>query len=252
MYDSNTIFSAESTSENGRYMFHSLEAGIGKDSNNLWLFSGTGNYTNLNDTGLLTDKNKIDNLLIGIKDEYFPNYKNNVASITANTTTIPVTTIDDLDQCKNTSADTTGANCPTNADRGWYVQIDSIDGAPGSSARTQRKVSAEPTISAGKVYFPIFKPAASDPCGLGLAYICTTDDECGTNNLSLLGANPTSQRTERCLYVGKGVLSKPIIDSGTAYVAISGEADVGVYEDLVVIPAIGYSSDTFRINWREN
>ena len=252
MYDSNTIFSAESTSENGRYMFHSLEAGIGKDSNNLWLFSGTGNYTNLNDIGLLTDKNKIDNLLIGIKDEYFPNYKNNVASITANTTTIPVTTIDDLDQCKNTSTDTTGANCPTNADRGWYVQIDSIDGAPGSNARTQRKVSAEPTISAGKVYFPIFKPAASDPCGLGLAYICTTDDECGTNNLSLLGANPTSHRTERCLYVGKGVLSKPIIDSGTAYVAISGEADVGVYEDLVVIPAIGYSSDTFRINWREN
>ena len=48
------------------------------------------------------------------------------------------------------------------------------------------------------------------------------------------------------------MLSKPIIDSGTAYVAISGEADVGVYEDLVVIPAIGYSSDTFRINWREN
>mgnify|MGYP003305471945 FL=1 len=46
MYDTNTIFSAESTSENGRYMFHSMEAGIGADTNNLWLFAGTGNYKN--------------------------------------------------------------------------------------------------------------------------------------------------------------------------------------------------------------
>lgn len=252
MYDTNTIFSAESTSENGRYMFHSMEAGIGADTNNLWLFAGTGNYKNLNDVGLSTDKTKIDNLLIGIKDEYFPNYKNNFATLSSNTNTITAPTIDDLDQCKNTSTDTTGANCPTSSDRGWYVQIDSIDGAPGSGARPQRKVSAEPTISAGNVYFPIFKPAASDPCGIGLAYVCAIDDECGTNNSSELGPNPTAHSTERCLYVGKGVLSKPIIESGTIYVAIAGESAIGNTEDLVVLPAIGYNSNTFRINWREN
>ena len=30
MYDTNIIFSAESTKENGRYMYHSMEAAIGK------------------------------------------------------------------------------------------------------------------------------------------------------------------------------------------------------------------------------
>ena len=41
-------------------------------------------------------------------------------------------TIDDLDQCKNTSGDTTGANCPDNAKRGWYSLLDVHDGVPGN------------------------------------------------------------------------------------------------------------------------
>ena len=77
MYDTNIIFSAESTKENGRYMYHSMEAGIGSDTNNLWLFTGTGNYKNLTDVGI-ANKYKIDNIMLGIKDEYFPNYKNNL------------------------------------------------------------------------------------------------------------------------------------------------------------------------------
>ena len=68
-------------------MYHSMEAAIGNDTNNLWLFTGTGNYKNLNDVGL-ADKYKIDNIMLGIKDEYFPNYKNKPATLTANTTTI--------------------------------------------------------------------------------------------------------------------------------------------------------------------
>ena len=62
----------------------------------------------------LANKYKIDNIMLGIKDEYFPNYKNK-PFLTANNATITTTTIDDLDQCKNTSGDTTGANCPDNA-----------------------------------------------------------------------------------------------------------------------------------------
>ena len=86
MYDTNIIFSAESTKENGRYMYHSMEAAIGRETNNLWLFTGTGNYKNLTDVGI-ANKYKIDNIMLGIKDEYFPNYKNK-PFLTANNATI--------------------------------------------------------------------------------------------------------------------------------------------------------------------
>ena len=110
MYDTNILFSAESTRENGRYMYHSMEAAIGNDTKKLWLFTGTGDFRNLNDVGLV-DKYQIDNIMLGIKDEYFPNFKNVAATtLTANATSIPTLTIDDLDQCANTSGDTTGAN----------------------------------------------------------------------------------------------------------------------------------------------
>ena len=249
MYDTNIIFSAESTKENGRYMYHSMEAAMGSETNNLWLFTGTGNYKNLTDVGI-ANKYKIDNIMLGIKDEYFPNYKNK-PFLTANNATITTTTIDDLDQCENTSGDTTGANCPDNAKRGWYSQLDAQEGPPGNNARKQRKVSGEPTISAGQVYFPIFKPSPTDPCAEGVAFICTLDDECGTNNLSLIGSNSTTYTTERCLHVGIGVLSKPIIHNRIIYNAIAGESIVG-NQDLVILPAAGVDTETYRINWREN
>ena len=250
MYDTNILFSAESTRENGRYMYHSMEAAIGNDTKKLWLFTGTGDFRNLNDVGLV-DKYQIDNIMLGIKDEYFPNFKNVAATtLTANATSIPTLTIDDLDQCANTSGDTTGANCPDNSKRGWYSLLDVHDGVPGFRTRPQRKVTGEPTISAGKVYFPIFKPSLSDPCAAGLAFICALDDECGTNNSSLVGSN-ASNSTERCLYVGQGVLSKPIVYSGTVYSAIAGESIIG-NEDLVILPSLDPSINNFRIDWREN
>ena len=249
MYDTNIIFSAESTKENGRYMYHSMEAAIGNDTKKLWLFTGTGDFRNLNDVGLV-DKYQIDNIMLGIKDEYFPNYKNASVTLSANATSITTTTVDDLDQCENTSGDTTGANCPDNSKRGWYSLLDVQDGVPGFRTRPQRKVTGEPTISAGKVYFPIFKPSVLDPCAAGLAFICTADDECGTNNLSLIGTNNTQYANERCLYVGNGVLSKPIINSGIVYTAIAGESIIG-NEDLVILPSIEPDINTFRIDWRE-
>ena len=249
MYDTNIIFSAESTKENGRYMYHSMEAAIGSETNNLWLFTGTGNYKNLTDVGI-ANKYKIDNIMLGIKDEYFPNYKNK-PFLTANNATITTTTIDDLDQCENTSGDTTGANCPDNAKRGWYSLLDSQEGQPGNVQRKQRKVSGEPTISAGQVYFPIFKPSPGDPCAEGVAFICTLDDECGTNNISLIGSNSTTYTNERCLHVGMGVLSKPIIHNRIIYNAIAGESIVG-NQDLVILPSAEVDPTTYRINWREN
>ena len=250
MFDTNIIFSAESSHENGRYMYHSMEAAIGNDTKNLWLFTGTGDYRNLNDLDL-ADKYKVDNIMLGIKDEYFPNYKNKTVTLSTNMSSLTATTtIDDLDQCENTSGDFTGARCPDNAKRGWYALLDAQEGIPGTPTRPQRKVTAEPTISGGKVYFSIFKPSPTDPCAEGIAFICTLDDECGTNNLPLLGTN-VSYTNEKCFYVGQGVLSKPIINSGIIYSAIAGESIIG-NEDLVILPSAGIDPSTYRINWREN
>ena len=84
---------------------------------------------------------------------------------------------DDLTKCKNTTNDKTGAKCPKSTDRGWYIKLEKI----------LQKVTAEPTVSSGLVYFPIYQPTSSvNKCSLGDAFICGVDDECGTNYSSKL------------------------------------------------------------------
>ena len=48
LYDSTTIFDAGTNRDNGRYMFHSMDASIGRDTKNLWLYAGTGDYEDVN------------------------------------------------------------------------------------------------------------------------------------------------------------------------------------------------------------
>ena len=64
MYDSTTLFNVGATPQNGRYMYHSMDAAIGGATNSLWLYAGTGDYERIADrsTG-------VQNLLLGIKDE---------------------------------------------------------------------------------------------------------------------------------------------------------------------------------------
>jgi|TARA_Y100000031_G_scaffold22409_1_gene23360 type IV pilus assembly protein PilY1 len=226
LYDKTTLFDVGSTSYNNRYMFHSMDAGIGRTTEELWLFSGTGDYTNLN-----AINNNIDNLMIGIKDRHFPFYRN-----------VDATSINDLTNCSNTTGDTTGANCPDNSKVGWYINLDP------NSPSTGKKVTAEPTVSGGVVYFPIYKPNPV-PCRLGSASICAVDDECGTNISADLGTT-----TESCYKVGSGALSKIIIFGLDLYANIAGEADnVGESEtDIVIINAAKSDSTSSRINWREN
>ena len=235
LYDTTTIFSANSTSSNNRYMYHGMEAAIGGDTNNLWLYSGTGNYRNLNDTGV-ANPNDVDNLLIGVKDKNFPNYKN-LTSIT----------IDDLTKCKDTTNDTSGANCPQSADLGWYIKLE-----PDATSE-RRKVTAEPTISNGKVYFPVYKPAASSQCALGSAFVCGVDDECGTNNSSLLGTNPSVHATEKCFNVGDGALSKIVVFDNNLFANIAGETNaVSGPKDLMIIESLLGDVTGLRLDWREN
>ena len=67
LYDQTTLFKLNATVENGRYSYKSMDATIGKDTNNFWLFGGTGDHLRLGDRS-----NGMDNILYGIKDEEFP------------------------------------------------------------------------------------------------------------------------------------------------------------------------------------
>ena len=162
--------------------------------------------------------------------------------------------MDDLTKCKNVTSDKTGASCPQKADVGWYVTLKDF-----------RKVTAEPTVGRGLVYFPIYKPSSSvNACSLGDAMICGLDDECGTNVSEQMGKNTGSQSKYDCKYVGQGVLSKVIIFAGKIFANIAGQTDCTSItdaakkkecektKDLVQIDAAVGDIDTFRSSWRHN
>ena len=119
-----TLFSAESTSENGRYIYTRPEVTINKD-NILWLYFGTGNTQKLQEQSSQTQ-----NRVYGIKDKDFPNFVNRAAG--------------HVGQCKTAPA------CPSSTDLGWYVNL----------PRAQ-KLTAESTIDKNRVYFPIYEPTTS-------------------------------------------------------------------------------------------
>ena len=47
LYDNTTLFSAKSTKINGRYMYHSMDAGRLKGANYFWMYRGAGDYDRL-------------------------------------------------------------------------------------------------------------------------------------------------------------------------------------------------------------
>jgi type IV pilus assembly protein PilY1 len=245
LYDNTTLFWAGSTKANGRYMYHSMDASIGQSTNSLWLYAGTGDYERIADRTA-----GVQNLMLGIKDENYPLYKD-VDGLIEPT---PAKSMADLTECKNVTKDTTGASCPQNADKGWYATLSDF-----------KKVTAEPTVGRGLVYFPIYKPSSSvNACSLGDAMICGLDDECGTNVSSLLGKNIGSQANYKCKYVGQGVLSKVVIFAGKIFANIAGQADCDAItnaakkkecqdkKDLIQIDAAVGEISTYRSSWRHN
>tara|TARA_Y100000389_G_scaffold107511_1_gene104496 strand:- start:3551 stop:6148 length:2598 start_codon:yes stop_codon:yes gene_type:complete len=235
LYDNTTLFTSGSTTANGRYMFHSMDATIGQTTNSLWLYAGTGDYERIGDTSA-----GIDNLLLGIRDPNYPLYKNVGTPTNA----------DDLTDCKNTTTDTTGAQCPKAGDRGWYITL-----------KDAKKVTAEPTVYRGLVYYPVYQPTKSvNKCSLGLATICGVDDECGTNASSKMGATgsqslkfdkKTVTINDDCKFVGLGVLSRIVVFAGKLFANIAGESSESK-KDLVSITAGVGDVSSYRSSWREN
>jgi type IV pilus assembly protein PilY1 len=227
MFDSTTLFTAGSTTSNGRYMYHSMDATIGQSTNSIWLFAGTGDYERINDT-----TPGVSNYLIGIKDPDYPLFKH---------VAVP-TLADDITKCKNTTNDKRGAQCPKNADRGWYVVLDKF-----------QKVTAEPTAYKGMAYFPIYEPTTSvNKCSLGSAFVCARDDECGTDFTIQLGTNTGANKSKKCLYVGKGILSKLVVFADRLFANIAGSSTNKNNPNLVTLQAGQGSITTYRSSWRHN
>ena len=227
LYDKTIIFRSGSNNVNQRYMFHSMDATIGQTTNSLWLYAGTGNYERIADKSA-----GVQNLLLGINDPIYPNFKN-----------VPIGRIHDLVMCSNTTNDATGAKCPNiPGQKGWYIELDHF-----------KKVTAEPTVSSGLVYFPIYKPTTSvNKCSLGEAFICGVDDECGTNVSSRLGPNTKNiHSNEKCKYVGQGVLSRIVTFAGKLFANIAGESTQDK-KDLVQLEGAAGDVSTYRNSWRSN
>ena len=205
MYETTTLFNAQSTNKNGRYIFSKPETTI-RDSK-LWLYFGTGDKQKLQ-----KQASDIKNRLYGIKDKDFPNFK-----------TVPAGTIS---QCKTGSN-----NCPGESDLGWYIDLDK-----------SKKVTSEPTIDKKVVYFPVYEPKpASNVCDTGDAILYSANSTCGS----------AIQRK-----LGKGVLSKVIVQDDNLIIGISGEADksISTKDNLISIKS-DQKSRSGAINiesWKEN
>ena len=103
-----------------------------------------------------------------------------------------------VSQCK------TSPNCPGGNDLGWYVNL-----------QKAQKLTAEPTVDKDRVYYPIYEPsAASNKCGVGTAILRAYDTKCGN---SVLNVN-----------MGKGVLSKVVIQGDNLYIGLAGEAEKNI------------------------
>ena len=277
MFDQTTLFRLDANTDNKRYTFFSMDAGIGYHTRDLWLWGGTGDFSALGDRSAM-----MDNILFGVRDEHFPKFKHlngqvipprqdkgtnsasfveaahkganyapsieNTASLLGNDPSKPGTfgII-----CEDVTGSTDINDCPDGG--AWYVKLDQQDGKipnDPTTVNTFRKLSAPPTLFKGQVYFPVYEPApGSNPCNIGNAYICVTDDECGMNNSHLLGKGSAANGAA-CHYVRPGVLSELVIFGENLYANVAGPSED---EDTLykVLSAPGEVMSN-RGNWRDS
>ena len=78
-----------------------------------------------------------------------------------------------------------------------------------------QKLTAEPTVDKDRVYFPIYEPSpVNNKCGIGSAILTAYDTKCGNSVLNVS--------------MGKGVLSKVVIQDDNLYIGLAGEANKNI------------------------
>ena len=270
LFEQTTLFHLDASISNDRYSYHSMDATIGKDTNDFWLFGGTGNFERIGSTGNESG-DWMQNILYGVKDRDYPFFRrlngqngsikykegsfpkrdahvaaNNAKSIENNQTATVKCTIDTTLQGPHSGCAVTRKN------DAWVIYLDQPDGEPLiSTANKFRKVSAAPTVYKGQVYFPIYEPDKVSKCGLGRALICSADDECGNNN-SILIENEDHKLLagDDCLFIRRGILSELVIFGDTLYANIAGPSDTE--HTLISILTGAGEVTSYRKSWREN
>ena len=187
-YETTTLFNAESTTDNGRYIYNQPEAAINEDKN-LWLYFGTGNTQKLGNRS-----NQIKNRVYGIKDKDFPNFSK-------------INSPGTVRKCSR------APSCPGGYyDLGWFVDL-----------KESRKVTAEPTVFKDRVYFPLYEPApANAVCTKGSAYLNAYDRKCGAAKLGTYGVKLGQGVLSKVLVQGDNIyigLSGEADTKGTGFTA---------------------------------
>ena len=250
LYEKTTLFKLNSTKDNGRYSYFTLDATIGEDTNEFWLFGGTGNFLRVNES-----EGPMDNILYGFKDYDYPYFKSDHKIPRQDSTGWQTEAIqniniandvDDAVVCSDTTFDDQGVDCPTSSERGWVVHLDDL------ADNKYRKLTGTPTVFKGRVYFPMYTPPdSSNKCSLGKAYICSEDDECGTNISSeiAIAEGTTLAADESCYFVREGILSELVIFGSTLYGNVAGPSDT--QDTLVSIFGGGGDSGSRSKSWRQ-
>ena len=250
LYEQTTLFKLNSSTDNSRYSYFSLDASLGRDSKQFWLYGGTGNFQRVNSV-----EGDSDNILYGIKDRDFPYFKSSIPIPREDVSgwkPIAVQNInaahdvDDPSICIDTTSDATGELCPVASDDGWVVHLDEL------ANNKHKKLTGSPRVFKGRVYFPIYKPPdGGNRCALGTAYICSADDECGTNKSGELAATEaTTDDEDPCYLVRPGILSELVVFGDTLYGNVAGPSETE--DTLVTILAGAGEGNVFRKSWRQN
>ena len=125
-----------------------------------------------------------------------------------------------------------------------------MDCQTSETANRYRKLSASPTLFKGQIYFPIYQPPeGANKCNVGDAYICSADDECGSNTSHLLtkGGAPNGKE---CLFVREGILSELVIFGDTLFANVAGPKEDA--DTLYSVLSAAGEVESNRNSWRES
>ena len=259
LFDQTTLFRLNANTTNRRYSYFSMDAGVGLSTRKFWLFGGTGNFNNIGGGSKF-----MDNILYGVKDPHYPHFKHlNSVHIPGESATDFVAkahegannaySVEDAAVCVDMTNELLCENGPGAGDLSWVVHLDTVDGKSPNDATTQntyRKVSATPTLFKGQVYFPIYEPPpGTNPCDIGMAYICVADDECGKNNSHLLTKGGMAN-ARACKEIRQGILSELVIFGDQLYANVAGPKEDA--DTLYSILSASGEVSANRSGWRES
>ena len=170
--------------------------------------------------------------------------------------------VDNKSVCARSRED--GGSCSGATKEGWVFQLDkpydkSTDTNPPDSPNKYRKASASPTVFRGTVYYPVYEPPEGEvKCAVGKAFICSANDECGTNTSKKIAyaqknvrADSTFDTQSGCYYLQPGILSKLVVFGDKLFANITTDSDK--QEDTLVTLLGGEGEiSVYRGSWREN